>query len=183
MRYLKTLALLILTLVLMPAQARSQQPEDPAHTVQSVVNGSLNELRGKRRVLLMVRRSSIIDTREQAKTIIAEAFKASELNSPVRFPRTYNTLARKLNNYMRKHQSMSAARDIQDAEFIVLFNLLEFRRPLGVPHAFGELFVILNETGDGKKPRIIWKTRKTSVWVEDAINDFLKDLKFYRQEG
>lgn len=180
MRYLKTLLFLILLLISTPLALPQQQ--EPAHVNESVVTGSLYELRDKRRLLLMVRRSSVVDTRGQAKEILAEVFK-DDGEAPMRFPRTYNTLARKLNNYMKKHGSISAARSLAEAEFIVLFNLLEFRRPLGVPHAYGELYVILNETAGGKQPRIIWKTRKNSMWVEDAINDLLKDLKSFRREG
>ena len=168
MRYLKT-PLPLIFLLISPTLALAQQQE-PAHVNESVVTGSLYELRDKRRVLLLVRRSAVVDTRGQAKEILAEVFK-DEGGTYLRFPRTYNTLARKLNNYMKKHQSISAARNIDEAEFIVLFNLLEFRRPLGVPHAYGELYVILKETAAGKQPRIIWKTRKTSMWVEDAIDD------------
>jgi hypothetical protein len=179
MRYLKTPFLILL--LVSPALALAQQRE-PAHLSESVVTGSLDELRNRRRVLLMVRRSAVLDTRGQTKEILAEVFKDAN-DAPMRFPRTYNTLARKLNNYMKKHRSISAARSVAEADFIVLFNLLEFRRPLGVPHAYGELYVILNEKAVGKQPRIIWKTRKTSMWVEDAINDLLKDLKVSRGEG
>ena len=180
MHYLKTPFLILL--LISPTLAPAQKQEEPAHLSESVVTGSLYELRNKRRVLLMVRRSSVVDTSGHAKEIIDEAFKDGGQAS-MRFPRTYNTLARKLNNYMKKHQSISAARNISEAEFIVLFNVLEFRRPLGVPHPYGELYVILNENTSGKQPRIIWKTRKTSMWVEDAIDDLLKDLKTFRREG
>ena len=181
MRYVKIFPFFILLLI-HTLPARTQESQEPAHVNENIVTGSLDDLRDKRRVLLLVRRSSVVDTRGQAKAILAEALK-DDAATPLRFPRTYNTLARKLNNYMQKHQSISAARNVEEAEFIVLFNLLEFRRPLGVPHAYGELFVILNETTEGKQPRIIWKTRKNSMWVEDAINDFLKALKSYRGEG
>jgi hypothetical protein len=182
MRYLKTPFLLLLLITPSPF-ALAKRQEEPAHVNQtSVVTGSLYELRDKRRVLLMVRRSTVVDTSGPTKEILAEAFK-DQTDSSMRFPRTYNTLARKLNNYMRKHQSISAARSLEEAEFIVLFNVLEFRRPLGVPHPYGELYVILKEQGTGKQPRIIWKTRKNSMWVEDAINDLLKELKSSRREG
>ena len=179
MRYLKTPFLILLLII--PPFALAQQQE-PAHVNENIVTGSLYELRDKRRVLLMVRRSSVVDSRGQAKEILAEVFKDDGQTS-MRFPRTYNTLARKLNNYMRKHQSISAARSLKEAEFIVLFNVLEFRRPLGIPHPYGEIYVILKETGAGREPRIIWKTRKNSMWVEDAIDDLLKDLKTSRREG
>lgn len=177
-----TTPLLILLLISPTLAFTQKQQEEPAHVNESGVTGSLYELRNKRRVLLMVRRSSVVDTSGQAKEILGEVFKDGGRAS-MRFPRTYNTLARKLNNYMKKHQSISAARNLGEAEFIVLFNVVEFRRPLGVPHPYGELYVILNENASGKQPRIIWKTRKTSMWVEDAIDDFLKDLKSLRREG
>jgi hypothetical protein len=84
---------------------------------------------------------------------------------------------------MLKYRSISAAREISSAEFIIIFNLLEYRMPLGRPYAYGEMFVILNDRSGAGQPRIIWKTRKSPVTVEDAINELIRDLKDARGEG
>lgn len=130
----------------------------------------------------MVRRSVIVDASGQGRTILSEAYQPSA-EPRGRFARIYNVLARKLNKYMLKFQSISAARNVSEAEFIVLFNLLEYRRPLGRPYPYGELFVILNDQEKGHEPRIIWKTRKSPVWAEDAVDEFIRDLKAARGEG
>jgi hypothetical protein len=158
----------------------AQAQQDSAN--EGAIRGSLSELRDKRRILLMVRRSIVVDASGQGKIILSEAYQPSA-ESRGRFARIYNLLAKKLNKYMIKFQSISAARNISEAEFIVLFNLLEYRRPLGRPYPYGELFVILNDRVKGHEPRIIWKTRKSSVWAEDAVDEFIRDLKAARGEG
>lgn len=173
-RILSFAALLIICLV--PAQAQEKTFSEGA------VTGSLYELRDKRRVLLVVRRSSVVDASGQAKTILSEVYEPG-VEPRGRFARIYNALARKLNKYMTRHQSISAARNISEAQFIVLFNLLEYRRPLGMPYPYGDLFIILNDRSNGHEPRIIWKTRKSPIWAEDAIDEFIRDLKATRGEG
>jgi hypothetical protein len=147
-----------------------------------LVTGSLAELRTMRRVLLLVRRSPIVDSRGQGELILKEVY-SSDADKSGRFPRTYNSIARRLNQYMTKYRSISGARNIAEAEFIIFFNLLEYRRPLGQSYPYGELYIILNERSNSRPPRIVWKTRKSPIWVEDAIDEFLRDLKATRGEG
>lgn len=180
MRHIKTILLLLGLLMVCLSRAQSQQQSFDAN--DGVVTGSLMELRAKRRVFLLVSRSVVIDTRGQAESILKEVYRHDPV-SPQRFARTYNTIAGKLNKYMSKYGGISAARSISEAEFIVFFNLLEYRRPFGQPYPYGEMFVILNDSSGIKRPHIIWKTRKSPVWAEDAINEFIKDLKATRGEG
>ena len=147
-----------------------------------VVTGSLLEIRTRRHVLLLVRRSAVIDSRGQARSILNEVYR-SDVEPARQYGRIYNEIAGKLNKYMRKYRSISAVNDISSAEFIVFFNLLEYRRPLGQPYPYGEMFVILNEKSGSGQPRIIWKTRKSPVSVEDAVNELIRDLKVTRGEG
>lgn len=145
-----------------------------------MATGSLAALKGKRVVYLMVRRSAVLDTSDDEKAILEEVNRAGTRAS--NFPRTYNTIARKLNKYMKENQSISAASDIAEAEFILFFNVLEIRRPLGYPYAFGELYVILNDKSDEGKARIVWRTRKSGMFAEDAIDEFINFLKDARGE-
>jgi hypothetical protein len=171
--------LLIFALVCVPGQA--QQPSSEPKTEASLT-GSVQELRDMRHVLLMVRRSVVVDSGGPAKTILNEAYRPDSAARGNRYPRLFNLLAKKLNAYMLKYQSISAAAGVSDADFIIFFNLLEYRRPLGVPYPYGELFVILNDRSGTKPPRIVWKTR-SPLWAEDAIGNFIKDLKAVRGEG
>ena len=175
-RILLLLGLLLICSVLAQAQQQAGGVDD------SVVTGSLRELRDKRQVLLMVRRSAVIDSRGQSRSILSEVYR-TDAKPPQHFARIYNTIAARLNKYMAKYGSVSAVRDISQAEFIIYFNLLEYRRPLGHPYPYGEMFVILNERSASQPPRIIWKTRKSSMWAEDAINELISDLKVARGEG
>ena len=183
MRYLLPLLFVVLTSSSPPQSLQGGQSDNSADSGGGgvAVTGSLVELKNRRRVLLLVRRSAVVDSRGGAEALLKEAYAAA--GTPLRYPRIYNLLAQHLNRYMNRYQSISAARSVPDAEFIIFFNLLEFRRPLGHPYAYGELFVILNDTANGHRPRVIWKTRKNSMWVEDAVKDLIRDLKTVRGEG
>ena len=175
--------LLLIVLLGSTTPGRAQQGSTAADDRGGgIVTGSLAEIRNRRRLLLLVQRSSVVDSRGMAKTILSEAYRQTP-EARSRYPRVFNTIARKINKYIRKYQSLTSVENLSDAEFIVVFNLLEIRRPLGYPYPYGEMFVILNDTAGGRQPRIIWKTRKTSVWVEDAIEDFIRDLKAARGES
>lgn len=187
MRYVKGFLLLLFFVVLANHSALSQSQQTTANGdngggSSSMLTGSLADLRNSRRVLLLVRRSTVIDSRGQARTVIKEAYR-EDPDARVRYPRLFNSLARKLNKYMSKYGSMTAVKNIPDSDFIIFFNLLEYRRPLGYPYPYGELFVILNDRLGGKPPRIVWKSRKSPMWAEDAIEEFIRDLKTVRGEG
>jgi hypothetical protein len=170
-RFIILFAIIAASAASFPSQERASGPEGAA------VKGSLAELRDKHRLWLIVRRGKVLDARGAEASVISEAYRAG--NERSNFPRTYNMIARKLNKYMKEHGSLSAARNLSDAEFILFFNVLEIRRPLGTPYAYGELFVILNvKTG----PRILWKTRNAGQFVDDAVGDFISELKAVRGE-
>lgn len=152
--------------------------EQSARFKETAINGSLAELRTKHRVWLIVHRSALLDAQGTEEPILSEVYKGG---TPWQnYPRTYNLIAKKLNKYMQQHQSISSARTITEAEFIIYFNVLEIRRPLGVPYAYGELFIILNEPPHA---RIIWKTKGHGMFAEDAVSAFISDLKAARGEG
>jgi hypothetical protein len=182
MRCTKVILLLSLIVWLMSCPALDQAQQKSVDVNGSIVTGSLEELKNSQRVIVLVNRSNVLDSRGLAKTILDEAYRTNP-ETRLRYPKLYNSLARKLNNYMKKYQSIKPAEDVAGADFIIFFNLLEYRRPLGVPYPYGELFVILNKRAGGKPPRIVWKSRKNSMWAEDAIGDFLKDLRAVRGES
>ena len=180
MPYVKGILLLVfLAPMSRPALNLAQQGPIDA---DGVVTGSLAELGKSRRVLLLVGRSAVVDSRGIARTVLNEAYRTDPA-ARLRYPRLFNLIARKLNNYIKEYQSISAVKQLSEADFIVFFNLLEYRRPLGHPYPYGEMFVILNSRPGGNPPRIIWKTRKRSMWAEDAIEDFIRDLKAIRGES
>lgn len=144
--------------------------------------GSLSEVRDKERALLVVFKSRVVDANDRERAIIDDVLKADP-DSKRRYPRIYNQLAGKLNKYIRKHQSLSAASNLAEADFVIFFNLVEYRRILNAFYPYGELFVIVKGSPQDKKPpRIVWRAKKMLV-ATDAISDLIKDLKTLRGEG
>ncbi|MCA1558340.1 MAG: hypothetical protein LC731_07370, partial [Acidobacteria bacterium] len=104
-----------------------------SQTRDSEFSGSLVELRDKHRVWVIVRRGAVLDARGTEQSVLSEVYREGVARQS--YPRTYNMVARKLNKYMREHQSITAARNLSESEFIIFFNVLEVRRPLGTPYA------------------------------------------------
>lgn len=151
-----------------------------------VQNGSrqasaLHEVRDKRRALLLVFRSNVVDANGGDKAIIDQVLKADPIPKG-RQAWVYGQLARKLNGYIRKYRSLTPAHDLEDADFVISFNLIEYRRILNTIYPYGELFVIAKGSPEAKTPpKIVWRAKKI-VWAADAIGDLIKELKTLRGE-
>jgi len=145
-------------------------------------NSALAELRYKERALLMVFRSGVLDASNNERAIIDQVLKADpEPKGRNRW--AYGQIAKKLNSYIRKYGSLTPAHELSDADYIIYFNLIEFRRVLNVTYPYGELFVILKGSpATQTPPRVIWKAKKV-LWAGDAINDLIRDLKTVRGES
>ncbi len=144
------------------------------------VTGLLSEVKDKRRVLLLTGRSNTVDVRDAARTAL-EAAHRMVVNRRSRHHLSYFIIAQKLNKYIRKYKSMAAVEDLDEAEFIIVFNVLEMRRSLGGIYPYGEMFVITNDP-QAKQPRIVWQTEKNVVWAEEAVDQLIKALKAMRGE-
>ena len=143
--------------------------------------GSLSEIRPDDRALLIVLKSTVISADDTNRAIIDLILRADP-EPTARHRGVYGVLARKLNNYIRKYKSLSAASVLSDADFVIYFSLIGYRRILDVSYPFGELFVIVKgDATTNRQPHVIWKSRKVE-WAADAIDDFLKDLKNNRGE-
>ena len=138
---------------------------------------SLEGIRDKRRVFLLVTRSRVVDVRGPDPSALLEAAGGGRVRT---HPYPYRVIARKLNEYIRKRGGMTAVGHVSEADFVVYFNVLEYRRALNGVYPHGELFVILNGGPEGK-PRVIWKSRK-ALWAEDAAKEFLRELRRLRGE-
>jgi hypothetical protein len=144
--------------------------------------GTISELRDKQRALLVVFRSRVVDAGNAERAIIEDVLKA-DAQPKGRYRFVYNELARKLNKYIRKYGSMGSAQNLADAEFVIFFNVVEFRRILNAVYPWGELFVIVKGSPqESKPPRIVWRARKMMV-ATDAIGDLVKALKALRGES
>ena len=133
------------------------------------------------RALLVVFKSRVLELQDRERAIIQDVLKADpEPKGRNRW--VYNIIADKLNKYNRKYKSFSAARVLSEADYVIYFNVVEFRRILYTYYPYGELFVIVKGSPEKlKPPRVVWRTKKM-LFAEDAIGDLIKDLKILRGE-
>jgi len=145
-------------------------------------SNSLEEVRDKRSALLVVFKSRVVDVNDRERAIIDDVLKADP-NPTGRYRWVYSQLARKLNKYIHKYKSLTAAREMSTADYVIFFNVVEFRRILNTPYPYGELFVIVKGSPETlKPPRVVWRARKV-LYAEDAIGDLIRDLKAVRGES
>ena len=145
-------------------------------------SGSLTELQYRDRALLVVLRSGVVSADPTERDILDLVLKA-EPEPWSKHRSVYGVMTKKLNSYIRKYKSLSAATQLGDADCVIFFNLVEYRRILNSSYAFGELYIIVKGTPESQRPpRVIWKSRKV-LWVADAVDDFIKDLKNVRGES
>lgn len=174
----KRFVLLVFLIFGLCASAAAQNGEaKSAHA-----GNSLAELRDKQRALLVVFRSRVLDVSDRERAIIEDVLKADP-RPKGKYRRVYLLLAQKLNKYMRKHQSVVPADGLADADYVIYFNVVEFRRILDGVYPYGELFVIVKGSPeDLKPPRIVWRANKV-LFAEDAIGNLIKELKAVRGES
>jgi len=158
--------------------AVGQQPRDGA----AAPANTLSEVRDMRHALLVVFKSRVLDVSDREHAIIQDVLKADP-EPKGRYMWAYGQMARKLNKYIRKYRSLSAASELNEADYVIFFNVVEFRRILNTLYPYGELFVIVKGSPEtGKPPRVVWRARKMLV-AEDAIDDLIKELKTLRGES
>ena len=143
---------------------------------------SLAEVRDKHSALLVVFKSRVLDASDRESAIIDDVLKADP-HPEGRYRWVYTQLARKLNNYIHKYKSLTAASELSKADYVIFFNVVEFRSILNTIYPYGELFVIVKGSPEKlKPPRVVWRARKV-LYAEDAIGDLIKDLKAVRGES
>ncbi len=168
-------AWVVLCHVVGAAQERTPLP------AADLTRGSLAEVSGKRRILLLVARATALDARDPQRPIIERALRADPQENR-RHRLAFNELAAKLNKYIRKYQSIGATDRLAEADFIIFFNLLEYRRILYRPYPYGELYVIAKGAPGGQTPpHVVWKSKKVQH-ATDAIGDLIKELRTARGE-
>lgn len=151
-------------------------------------NGSLAEIKDLRRTVLLINKSPVVYADGDDKGIINEIYRMRS-EPPRRYNYPYAVIARRLNAYIEKYHSMSSVRQINEADYIIYFNLLEYKRTFNGVYPYGELYVILNGRQEAsqmeplppRQPRIIWRTTR-ALWADDAIKQLIKHLKAVRGE-
>jgi hypothetical protein len=150
---------------------------------QTVADGnSLSEIRDKQSALLVVFKSRVLDVNDRERAIMEDVLKADP-HPKGRYRWVYSQLARKLNKYIKKYRSLSAASELAEADYVIFFNVVEFRRILDTAYPYGELFVIAKGSPETlKPPHVVWRAKKV-LFAEDAIGELIKDLKAVRGES
>ncbi len=180
-RVLRSLTAIMVLFGCSPSAVFSQNSKTVTPLARTEVDSSLIELRDKRNAMLIVLRTGIVDASDNEHGILDMVLRSDPIPRG-RFQWVYGTLAKKLNRYMSKYGSLSATTDLSAADFVIFFNLLEFRRILDTTYPFGELFIIVKGTPELMiPPRIVWRSRKV-LYSSDAIGDFIRELKLVRGE-
>jgi hypothetical protein len=136
----------------------------------TIEQGSLEEIKGKRRTRILVIRPRVVDATDPAGAV-AEAVHAGKVTER-RQRRAYNVIASALNQYMLKYGRIEAG-DAETAEYAVVFNMVRNQRILGWLYASGELFVVSHRAG---VVRVLWRTNKEMI-AEDAVKKLIAALK------
>src|ERR1044072_9382041 len=153
-----------------------------AQAPDTAIGNSLEEVRDKHNVLLVVYKSRVLDAGDRDRAIIDDVLKADP-QPKGRYGWIYSQLAKKLNKYISKYNSIGAARELSEADYVIFFNVVEFRRILDTRYPYGELFVIVKGSPETlTPPRVVWRAKKV-LFAEDAIGDLIKDLKGGRGES
>jgi hypothetical protein len=177
----KYIVLAIIAIFALSSHSHAATPQGQTGLISANSDrNSLAEVRAKKRALLLVCRSGVIDSGDNERAVIEFTLKADPQNK--RYRLTYDTIAQRLNRYINKYKSMSAATQLSDADYIILFNLLEYRRILNATYPYGELFVIVKgDPSVQQTPRVIWKSKKVQ-WAGDAVHDLIKEFRVLRRE-
>jgi hypothetical protein len=181
-RHSRVACSIIVVLLACVVNVLGQTAAPPASESRNNHVGTIAELRDKQRAWLVVFRSRVVDVENPERAIIDDVLKGdSQAKGRYRF--VYNELAHKLNKYIRKYGSLRAASDLADAEYVIFFNVVEFRRILNGIYPYGELFVIVKGSPrESRPPRIVWRAKKMMVGT-DAMGALVKALKQLRGES
>ncbi len=147
-----------------------------------VARGSLSEVTGRRRVALLVSRAMVVDAREPALAALEDYKRAVAGRAPRQHGAGARLIASKLNKFIRKYHTMTAAEGYAEADLVFVFHVTTQRRS-GIPaepFVWGKMFVFAVET-DGTA-RVVWESEGDATPPEDAADDFLKAFRIARGE-
>src|SRR5690348_15209874 len=104
---------LLAVLLLASCTATLAQQERTAAMQSAHAGNMLNELRDKHRALLVVFRSRVLDVNDRERAIMDDVLKADP-QPKGRNRWVYNQLAQKLNSYVNKYKSLTAAEGLAE---------------------------------------------------------------------
>ncbi|MET0646353.1 MAG: hypothetical protein ABW208_07005 [Pyrinomonadaceae bacterium] len=144
--------------------------------------GSLEGVKGLRRVALLVSRALVVDARDPALVALEDYRRALGGDPPRQHDAAARRVAEKINKYIRKYRSSTAVDSLSDADLVLVFKVTGQRRSAipSDPFLWGKLFVIA--LGPDRTPRIVWESEGDHTSPEDATSDFIKALRTARGE-
>lgn len=147
-----------------------------------VPRGPLWEVRGPRRVALLVSKSLVVDAREPALAAIEDIRRALAGSPPRLHVPGARLIAARLNKYIRKYRMMTAAESHAEADLFIVFKVTG-QRPSAIPaepFVWGKMYVIA--LGTDRAARVVWESESDDVAAEEAAEDFLKAYRAARGE-
>ena len=132
--------------------------------------------------MLLASKALVVDARDPA-LVALEDYRRALSGSP---PRQHNAAARliatRVNKYIRKYGTATAADGPEDADLVLVFKVTG-QRPSAIaaqPFVWGKMFVIA--VGDDRAPRVVWESEGDDKQAEDAAEEFLKAFRAARGE-
>lgn len=169
-----------------PAARAQQRAEGDAHARDGrgapLERGTLAEIKDKRAAMLVVGRSFAVDARAPSEVSAEDVRTMLDAPRPRVGLNAYRVIGARLNRYIRRYHSLTSVETRADADFFVVFEIMQERHSLidGRPFSYGKLFVVT--LGAGGTPRILWESKGDMLIAEDAAGDLIKALKESRGE-
>jgi len=162
-----------------PCVAAGQKPFTGDETVP---RGTLDGVKGFRRIALLVSRAFVVDARDPALVALEDYRRALDGRAPRQHDAAARRVADKINKYIRKYRTSTAVDNLSDADLVLVFKVTGQRSSAipDDPFVWGKLFVIA--VGDDRTPRIVWESEGDDKNPEDATGDFIKAFRNARGE-
>ncbi|MFL6255251.1 MAG: hypothetical protein ACJ74T_09515 [Pyrinomonadaceae bacterium] len=161
---------------------RSAAGQKPYTRDESVPRGTLEGVKGLRRIALLVSRALVVDARDPALVALEDYRRALDGAPPRQHDAAARRVADKINKYIRKYRTSTAVESLSDADLILVFKVTGQRRSAipDDPFIWGKLFVIA--LGADRTPRVVWESDGDDTNPEDATGTFIKALRTARGE-